>query len=103
VTFTGPVIIETKNMIYANTAVMNKEQLQPHIQEINSGLVALTQLPMTSRLHELLTAQQSAKDAEAWISVSQKELVLTQQKLKNMEENPPECDHGSWRKRSEVR
>jgi prephenate dehydratase len=49
---------------------------------------------MTNRLHELLTAQQSANDAEAQISVSQKELALMQQRLKEMEEKIPECSHG---------
>jgi hypothetical protein len=72
---------------------MNKEQLRTHIQAINTGLVALTQLPTTNTLHELLTAQQSAKDAEAWISVSQRELALTQQRQKEIEEKTPECDH----------
>jgi hypothetical protein len=72
---------------------MNERQLQTHIQEVNRGLIALTQLPKTSRLHELLSAQQSAKDAEALISVSQKELALTQQRLKETGEKTPECDH----------
>jgi multidrug resistance efflux pump len=73
---------------------MNEEQLRIHIQEINRGLVALTQLPTTNRLHELLTAQQSAKDAEAQISASLMELALTQQRLKEMEGKTPECSHG---------
>jgi hypothetical protein len=93
VTLTGPIQIEMDNVIQANTAAMNKEQLRTHIQEVNTGLIALTQLPMTARLHELLSVQQSAKDAEAQISTSQKELALTQQKLKEMEENTPECDY----------
>jgi septal ring factor EnvC (AmiA/AmiB activator) len=81
------------NVIRANTAAMNQEQLRTHIQEVNRGLIALTQLPTTNRLHELLSTQQSAKDAEARISVSQKELALTQQSLKEMDEKTPECDH----------
>jgi hypothetical protein len=81
------------NVILTNIAAMNEEQLRTHMQEVNRGLIALTQLPTTSRLHELLSAQQSAKDAEARISVSQKELALTQQRLKEMEEKTPVCDH----------
>jgi hypothetical protein len=77
VTSTGPVKIEMDNVIKANTAAMNEEQLQTHIQEVNRGLIALTQLPTTNRLHELLTAQQSARDAEARRSESPKELALT--------------------------
>jgi type IV secretory pathway VirB10-like protein len=96
------------NVIRANTAAMNEEQLQTHIQEINRGLIALTQLPTTSRLKELQKEKQSAKDAEAWISelleegkkeVMEKdnlreELTLTQQKLMEMEGRTPECGHG---------
>jgi hypothetical protein len=73
---------------------MNKEQHQTHIQEVNKELIALTQLPMTNRQHELLMAQQSAKDAEARISVQLKELALTEQKSKEIEEKTPECSHG---------
>jgi hypothetical protein len=72
---------------------MNEEQLRIHIQEVNRGLVALSQLPTTIRLHELLMAEQSAKDAEARTSASLKELALTQQRLKEVEEKTPECDH----------
>jgi hypothetical protein len=93
VTLTGPIQIEMDNVIRANTTAMNEKQLWVHIQEVNRGLVALTQLPTTSRLHQLLSAQQSAKDMEARLSVSQKELALTQEKLKGMEEKTPECDH----------
>jgi hypothetical protein len=61
VTLTGPIQTELENVIQANTAAMNEEQLRTHIQEDNTGLIALTQLPTTSRLHKLLSAQQSAK------------------------------------------
>jgi hypothetical protein len=70
--------IERENVIHANTAAMNDEQLRTHIQEVNRGLIALAELPTTNRLHKLLTAKQSAKDAEARLSVSLKELDLTQ-------------------------
>jgi septal ring factor EnvC (AmiA/AmiB activator) len=93
VTLTGGVQIKMDNVIRTNTAAMNEEQLWTHIQEVNRGLVALTQLPTTSRLYELLSAQQSAKDAEAWISTLQKELALTQQRLKEIGEKTTECDH----------
>jgi chromosome segregation ATPase len=92
-TLTGPIQTELDNVIRANTAAMNEEQLRTHIQDVNTGLIALSQLPATSRLHKLLSAQQSAKDVEARISASQRELALTQQKLKEMEEKTPECDH----------
>jgi hypothetical protein len=81
------------NIIRANTATMNEEQLRTHIQQVNRGLIALTKLPMMSRPHELLTAQQSVNDAEARTSVSQKELALKQQRLKVKEEKTLECDH----------
>jgi hypothetical protein len=69
ITLTIPIQIEMKNVIQANTAAMNEEQLRTHIQEVNRGLIALAQLPTTNRLHELLIAQQSAKDAEAFVFV----------------------------------
>jgi tRNA A22 N-methylase len=93
VTLTGPIQIKIDNVIQANTAAINKEQLRNHIQEVHKGLIALTQLPTTNRLYELLSVQQSAKDAEAQILVSQKELALTQQMLKEMEGKTPECDY----------
>jgi hypothetical protein len=93
VMLTGPVQIEMDHVIRTNTAAMNEEQLQTHIQEVNRGLVALTQLPTTNRLHELLTAQQSAKDAETWTSALLKEMALTQQRLKEVEGRTPECTH----------
>jgi hypothetical protein len=93
VTLTGPVQVKMDNVIRANTAAMNKEQLWTHIQEVNRGLIALTQLPTTNRLPELLSARQSVKDAEAWTSASQKELALTQERLKEVEGQTPECDH----------
>jgi hypothetical protein len=93
VTLTGRKQIEMHNIIRENTAAMNKEQLRTHIQEVIRALVALSQLPTTSRLHELLKAKQSANDAEAWTSALEKELALTQQKLKEIEEKTPECDH----------
>jgi hypothetical protein len=78
VTLTGSIQVELDNVIRANTAAMNEEQLRTHMQEVNTRLIALAQLPTTSRLHELLSAQQSAKDAEARMSASQQELALTQ-------------------------
>jgi hypothetical protein len=53
-TLTGSIQIEMENVIQANIAAMNEEQLWAHIQEVHKRLVALTQLPMTNRLHELL-------------------------------------------------
>jgi hypothetical protein len=64
-TLTGPIQIKIDNVIQVNTAAMNEEQLWTHIQMINRGLVALTQLPTTNRLHKQLTPQQSAEDTEA--------------------------------------
>jgi hypothetical protein len=93
VTLTGAIQIEIDNVIWANTAAMNEEQLRTHIQEVNKELIALSQLPTTGRLHELLEAKQSVKDAEARTSVSEKELALTQQRLKEVGEKTPECDH----------
>jgi hypothetical protein len=72
---------------------MNEEQLRTHIQKVNRGLIALTQLPTTNRLYELLTAQESAKHLEARTSSSQKELVLTQQQSKKAEGKTLECTH----------
>jgi phage terminase small subunit len=72
---------------------MNEEQLRTHIQEVNTGLIALSQLPTTNRLHELLEAKQSAKDAEAQASTSDKELGLPQPRLKELEGKISECDH----------
>jgi hypothetical protein len=40
---------EMDNIMQANTAATNEEQLQNHIQEINIELVALIQLPTTNR------------------------------------------------------
>jgi hypothetical protein len=71
---------------------MNEDQLRTHIHDINRGLIALTQLPTTNRLHELLMVQQFAKDAEARTLATLKELALTQQKLKEVEGKTPECD-----------
>ena len=93
VTLTATVQIELDNVIQKNTAAMNEEQLRTHIQEVNTGLVALSQLPTTSRLQELLEAKRSVKDAEARASTSDKELALTQQRLKELEQKTPECDH----------
>jgi hypothetical protein len=42
VTVTGPVQIEMDNVIQANTAAMNEEQLRAHIKEANRGLVVHT-------------------------------------------------------------
>jgi uncharacterized protein YbaP (TraB family) len=41
----------------------------------------------------LLETKQSVKDAEARASASEKELALTQQKLKELEKETPKCDH----------
>jgi hypothetical protein len=68
VTLTGALQLELENVTRANMEVMNKEHLRSHIQDINKGLVALAQLPTTSRLNELLQEQQSVKNAKARIS-----------------------------------
>jgi hypothetical protein len=68
VTLTGALQLELENVTQANMEVMNEEQLKSHIQDINKGLVALAQLPTTSRLNKLLQEQQSVKNAEAQIS-----------------------------------
>jgi hypothetical protein len=93
VTLSTTVQIELDNVIQKDTAVMNEEQLRTHIQEVNKGLIALSQLPTTSRLHDLLQAKESAKDAEVRASALGKELVLTQQRVKELEEKAPECNH----------
>jgi flagellar biosynthesis chaperone FliJ len=80
---------------------MNKEQLWNYIQEIIRGLLALSQLPTTSRLNELLKEKQSVKDAEARISELQKEkenlkeiLARIQQEQVATEQRIPEYNYG---------
>jgi hypothetical protein len=68
VTLTVSVENEMDNIIRAKIVAMNEEQLQSHIQEIDTGLIALAQLPTTNRLTELLKDKPSVKDAEAQIS-----------------------------------
>jgi chromosome segregation ATPase len=108
VTLTGALQLELEHVTRANTEVINEEQLRSHIQDINKELVALAQLPTTSRLNELLQEQQSVKNAKARISELlaegnkvieernnlKQELLLTQQKLKTTEERVPVCTHG---------
>ena len=65
VTLSGNVQQEMENVIRANTATMNEEQLRVHILEVTKGLEALANLPTTSRLNELLREKQSVKTAEA--------------------------------------
>jgi ribosomal protein S15P/S13E len=73
---------------------MNEEQLLTHIQEVNRGLVVLTQCPMTNRPHDLQKELPSIKDAEAMILELQQQLTLTQQRLGEAEGRTPECGHG---------
>jgi hypothetical protein len=65
--------MQLENVVLKDTGSMDAEQLWNHIQEINRGLLSLSQLPTTSRLSELLKEKQSVKDTEAWISELQKE------------------------------
>jgi predicted nuclease with TOPRIM domain len=109
VTLTVPVQEEMDSVINGNMTAMNKEQLRSHIQEINTGLVALTRLPTTNRLSELMKEKQSVNDAEARISelleewkrvVAEKdnlrqELTLTHQKITELEGRTPVCSHGN--------
>ena len=99
VTLTLQLQTKLENVAQKDTEAMNEEQLRDHIKDINTGLVALAQLPTTSRLNELQRAQQSVRNAEARISELseekenyRKELALATQKL--MEEAIPECSHG---------
>jgi hypothetical protein len=48
---------EWENVTQKDTETMNEGQLRDHIREINTGLVALVQLPTTSRLNELQKAK----------------------------------------------
>jgi chromosome segregation ATPase len=108
ITLTISVQADMDNIIGANTVAMNEEQLRNHIQEINTGLVALIQLPTTNRLNELQKEKESVKDAEARISDLleegkkivmemdnwKQELTLTEQRLTEMDGRTPECSYG---------
>ena len=99
VTLTVQLQTELENVTKKDTIAMNEEQLRSHINDINRGLIAISQLPTTSRLNDLQKALQSVKTAEARISELseekqnyKKELAIATQKL--TEENTPECSHG---------
>ena len=108
VTLTPQLQIELENVIQANTTNMNEEQLRQFIADINKGLTALNQLPTTSRLNELLKAQQSVKNAEVRISQlldegkgvvidrdnARLERNLANLRIKELEDRIPECGHG---------
>jgi hypothetical protein len=108
VTLTGALQLELENLTMAIMEVVNKEQLRSHIPKSNTGLTALAQLPTTNRLNVLLNEQQSVKYAEAQLSELlaegnkvieernnlKRELLLSQQKLRTMEERVPVCTHG---------
>jgi predicted nuclease with TOPRIM domain len=98
---TSALQMELENIALNDTRAMNKEQLWNYIQEIIRGLLALSQLPTTSRLNELLKEKQSVKDAEARISELQKEkenlkeiLARIQQEQVATEQRIPEYNYG---------
>jgi hypothetical protein len=68
VTLTGAQQLELKNIMMANTEVMNEAQLMSHIRDINTGLKALAQLLTTNGLYKLQTEQQYVKNVHAQIS-----------------------------------
>jgi hypothetical protein len=90
-----------------NAVARNEEELLNHLQDINTGLVALLLLPSQSRPDELLKEKQSVNNVEAQIYelleegkkiVTERdnwkqELTLTQQSLMEMNRSLPEYNH----------
>jgi chromosome segregation ATPase len=97
VTLTVQLQTELEMVTQKDTENMNEEQLRIDIKDINTGLLALAQLPTTSRLNELQRGQQSVRNAQARISELSEEKENYQKQLALAIQQPkatPECDHG---------
>src|ERR1700675_4104066 len=108
VTLTSRLQTELQNVTQKDTDFMVETELRQYIRDVKVGLTALTQLPTTSRLNDLLKEKQSVKDAEARILALlaegekvveerenlRKELILTQQAAVTAGGRIQECSHG---------